>query len=294
MKVLHFGDIHFWRIGTDRDFYYPKRFLGTINLTLRRRLKFPPVYARAVAAEVARQDADLVIFSGDFTTMSLTREYEMAAEAFAPICEKFGDRLFAIPGNHDRYTPLSVRSGRFEKYLPFAANAKEGVLTRTQIVNDRLAVVGFDCSHPCKVRSNGTMAGALVGQLRVALAAQQEAGRKVFLVGHYPYAYPAGMAGSWQHRLLRAERLAELVAEFKPAAYFHGHKHVRWHIVPPQTPDTPCLNCGAAGMKSTSLDKQAGFLTAEFDDEAFAITGLEAHVLSADAQRFDISAMDIG
>ncbi len=129
MRVLHFGDIHFWKIGTDRDFLYPKRALGTINLTLRRRKRFPPAYAQAVAKEVVRQDADLVIFSGDFTTMSLRSEYEMAAEAFTPIHEKFGDRLFAIPGNHDRYTPLSVRSQRFEEHLPFAATLIHGGLT---------------------------------------------------------------------------------------------------------------------------------------------------------------------
>ena len=286
MKVLHFGDIHFWKIGTDRDFFYPKRVLGSINLTIRRRFKFPPSYAWAVAREVARQEADLVLFSGDFTTMSLNAEYQMAAEAFAPICEKFGDRLFAIPGNHDRYTPLSVRSNRLETFLPFAAGLSDGRLTRAEVIDDRLAVVGFDCSHPCKVRSNGTMTDALVAELRGSLEEQQEAGRKVFLVGHYPYAYPPEVEASWEHKLLDAERLTELVAEFKPAAYFHGHKHIRWHLRPPETPETPCLNCGAAGMKSSSRDKQAGFITAEFDDVDFTLKGLTAHVLSEDAQSF--------
>ena len=293
MKVLHFGDIHFWKLGTDRDFYYPKRALGSINLTIRRRWKFPPAYARAVAAEVARQEADLVLFSGDFTTMSLNGEYRMAAEAFAPIREKFGDRLFAIPGNHDRYTPYSVRSQRFEKFLPFAASLIEGALTRSQVVSDRLAIVGFDCSHPCRVRSNGTMSDALVSELRDALEVQREAGRRVFLVGHYPYAYPPDVEISWEHKLLGMERLSELVAEFKPVAYFHGHKHIRWQLRPAETPETPCLNCGAAGMKSSSQEKQAGFLMAEFDDEDFALKELTAHVLSEDAERFSESPIQI-
>ncbi|MFT5412428.1 MAG: 3',5'-cyclic AMP phosphodiesterase CpdA [Verrucomicrobiales bacterium] len=293
MKVLHFGDIHFWKLGTDRDFYYPKRALGSVNLTLRRRWKFPPAYAQAVAQEVARQDADLVLFSGDFTTMSLKAEYRMAAEAFAPIREKFGDRLFAIPGNHDRYTPLSVRSRRFEESLPFAASLIEGALTRSHVVSERLALIGFDCSHPCRIRSNGTMTDQLVAELREALEAQCEAGRQVFLVGHYPYAYPPEVEISWEHKLLEMERLTELVAEFKPAAYFHGHKHIRWQLRPPETPETPCLNCGAAGMKSSSEEKQAGFLTAEFGDEDFALTRLTAHVLSEDASSFSEKLMEI-
>jgi len=293
VKVLHFGDIHFWKIGTDRDFYYPKRLLGSVNLTIRRRHKFPPAYAQAVAKEVARQEADLVIFSGDFTTMSLKAEYRMAAEAFAPIREKFGSRLFAIPGNHDRYTPKSVRSRRFEKYLPFAASLIDGGLTRTCEIDDRLAVVGFDCSHPCKIRSNGTMGDEVTEQLRDALTEQRDAGRKVFLVGHYPYAYPAEVEATWEHKLLRAERLSELVAEFKPVAFFHGHKHIRWQLRPLETPETACLNCGAAGMKSSSPDKQAGFLTAEFDEADFALSGLTAHILSDDAGSFRTEAMEV-
>jgi len=291
LKVLHFGDIHFWKIGTDRDFLYPKRTLGSVNLSLRRRWKFPPAYAQAVAREVARQEADLVLFSGDFTTMSLKSEYRMAAEAFAPIREKFGERLFAIPGNHDRYTPFSVRSRRFEDYLPFAANLIEGALTRTQVISERLAVIGFDCSHPCRIRSNGTMTEELTEELRAALEQQREDGRRVFLVGHYPYAYPQGVEISWEHKLLEAERLQSLVAEFRPAAYFHGHKHIRWCLRPPETPETVCLNCGAAGMKSSSQDKQAGFITAEFDGDDFSIKALSAHVLDEDATSFRCSPM---
>ncbi|MGI9242229.1 MAG: metallophosphoesterase family protein [Verrucomicrobiales bacterium] len=293
MRVLHFGDIHFWKIGIDRDFYYPKRALGAVNLTLRRRWKFPPPYARAVAREVARQEADLVVFSGDFTTMSLNSEYRMAAEAFAPIREKFGDRLFAIPGNHDRYTPFSVRSRRFETSLPFAAGFIDGALTRTQVISAQLAVVGFDCSHPCRIRSNGTMTEELTAELRTALEQQRSDGRRVFLVGHYPYAYPEGVEISWEHKLLEADRLRDLVAEFRPAAYFHGHKHIRWHLRPPETPQTECLNCGAAGMKSHSQDRQAGFITAEFDDEDYSIRELTAHVLSEDAQSFRCSPMGL-
>jgi 3',5'-cyclic AMP phosphodiesterase CpdA len=293
VKVLHFGDIHFWKIGTDRDFLYPKRALGTMNLTIRRRWKFPPTYAQAVAREVARQDVDLVLFSGDFTTMSLNAEYQMAADAFAPIREKFGDRLFAIPGNHDRYTPYSVRSRRFESFLPFAASLIEGRLTRTDVISDQLAVVGFDCSHPCKIRSNGTMSDELTAELREALQLQVAEGRKVFLVGHYPYAYPPEVEISWEHKLLNADLLTELVAEFKPAAYFHGHKHIRWQLRPPETPETPCLNCGAAGMKSSSRDKQAGFITADFDDGDFSLRSLTAHVLSDDAQSFTTSPMPV-
>ena len=46
-------------------------------------------------------------------------------------------------------------------------------------------------------------------------------------------------------------------------------------------------------MKSSAPDKQAGFLTVEFDDADFSISNLEAHVLSADAQSFSVSPMAV-
>ncbi len=278
MRILHFGDIHFWRLRPDWDFYYPKRFLGLANLALRRRHKFPPHLAWRAARAIVEEEADLVVFSGDLSTMSLEAEFRDAAEAFAPLYEKWGDRLVVIPGNHDRYTPCSVRSQRYEKHFPHGA-FPEGERVVVREFGDGLAVVGVDASRPFKVRSNGLFDAALEEELDARLGALAGEGRRVVLVGHFPYAYPAGVEAAWDHKMLRDEAFAALVARHRPAVYLHGHKHIRWALRDARTPDTACINCGAAGMRSEDVRMQAGWVSFDLGADG-AVGGIEfAHLV---------------
>ncbi len=289
MKILHFGDIHVWRWHPALDLHYPKRALGLVNLGLRRRFHFPPGYARRIAEEIARQDVDAVIFSGDMTTMSLESEFADAAALFEPIHAKWGERFFCIPGNHDRYTPRSVRLGLYERFFPYAAFGGEQTV---RVVDDPagFSFVGFDCSHPCRIRSNGTITPILEKELETAFQSCRERARPVLLVGHYPFAYPSDVEIAWQHKLLHPERLRRLVAEYKPVAYFHGHKHIRWILRDGETPSTLCVNCGAAGMRSENESKQAGFVTLELDEaRGLAPISARAHFLREE----DLAAKDL-
>jgi 3',5'-cyclic AMP phosphodiesterase CpdA len=288
MRILHFGDIHFWRLQLAQDFYYPKRLLGIVNLAMRRRHHFPAELAREAMARIAEEDADLVLFSGDMTTMSLEGEFRDAAEAFAPLYEKWGDRLVAIAGNHDRYSPASVRRNYFEDYFPHAA-MPEGRRVFSRQFGDHLCVVGFDASRPFMVRSNGLLDQGIERELDHELEVAGETGRQVLLMGHFPYSYPGGFPGKWHHRLLRDGVLAELIARHRPVAYLHGHKHVRWCLRDARTPQTLCLNCGPAGMSSSLSDSHAGWLTFELSQDGI-LTGLTKVSIASggDLQREDL------
>ena len=273
MRIIHFGDLHVWRWRFDwRDPLHPKRWLGWVNLGLRRRHRFPPDHAERVAADIASQEADWVVCTGDLSTMSLDEEFERAAELMAPIREKWGGRFVVIPGNHDRYTPRSA--ARYDRWFPHGRI--EGV--RTVDLDDGTALVLYDASRPFRLRSNGDFHPGLAERLDAALAAQ--AGRTVVLAGHYPYATPPEHPESWEHKLLGEESLAEIVARHRPVVYLHGHKHVRWAIRPRATPETLCLNCGAAGMRAASPDKQAGYLSLRLEDGS--VEEVARHVLRDD------------
>src|SRR5262245_57743066 len=110
--LLHFGDLHLWRIGFGGDFF-PKRFLGITNLILRRRKKFPPYIADLLKQRLVAEAADYVVFSGDLGTTSLPSEFAAGAEFMQPLLAKWGERMLLIPGNHDRYTPRSAREKWF-------------------------------------------------------------------------------------------------------------------------------------------------------------------------------------
>tara|TARA_R110002096_G_scaffold163992_3_gene331634 strand:+ start:4639 stop:5457 length:819 start_codon:yes stop_codon:yes gene_type:complete len=259
MKVLHFSDLHVWRCKFDwTDPFYPKRWLGFLNLAFHRRGKFPPHLAIEVAAHIASQDADLVIFTGDYSTMSLDSEFEAAAELMAPIREKWGERFIEIPGNHDRYTPGS--RARYDRWFP--SGRIEGV--RSWEIDASTVVVGYDASRPFAIRSNGLLTNALEKQLDAELA--QHAGKTTLVIGHYPFANPPEHPEAPHHQLLGEERLAALVAKHRPVAYLHGHKHVRWQLRADSAPATLCLNAGSAGMHSTAEEKQAGYLTFQLEN----------------------------
>lgn len=292
MKILHFSDIHFWEKQFEwQDAWYPKRTLGYINLSLFRHRKFPPEYAQRVADQILREEADVVIFSGDMSTMSLDAEFAKAATAFAPIREKWGDRFFVIPGNHDRYTPRSVGARRYEAHFPYGVLDGESRLVTRRDIGESLTLVGFDSSKPYAVRSNGVMHEALISELENLLAECTREKRATILVGHFPFVTPPDQAESWEHGLLHQDRLVTLVARHKPTAYLHGHKHARWCIRHPQAPGTLCINSGSAGMKSSDPLKQAGFVTFEVNDSE--ISDLTAVVFNENTDTFDRTAVAI-
>ena len=259
MKILHFSDIHFWRIQAGPDPYYPKRFLGLINLIFSRRNHFPQSLADKVAKAIFEEEADVVLFSGDLTTSSLESEFIKAADEFVPLYEKWGDRLIVIPGNHDRYTPKSVEAKFYEKHFP-RAFAGLGSRVFSKRLSDEICVIGFDASRPYMLRSNGDFTPELKDELDAEFDRSNKLYKHIILMGHFPYSYPSDVPSKFHHKLLGEESLAELISRHKPIAYLHGHKHVRWNLRDPITPETLCINAGPAGMSSGSPQKHAGWV----------------------------------
>jgi len=170
--------------------------------------------------------------------------------------------------------------------LSYASNASaaDAVVAEITAAGGKAAAVGFDVCVPRLISSRGEFTPALAEALELELERRAREGRAVILIGHYPYAVPAGIRVSSEHRLNGAGRLIEIVARHKPALYLHGHKHIRWALRPAATPETLCVNAGPAGRDSSDAAKRAGFVLiegalereaaqggAEFRAEAFAL-----------------------
>jgi len=255
------------------ELHLSKRWLGPMNLLIRRARRFPKAYRRAALEAVLAEKADVVVFTGDFTNFSIREEFEECAELFAPLHEELGDRLFAIPGNHDCYTRRSVRKQLLEFHLPWV---RTDPVSRMDL-NDRLTILSVHHSVPMRVRSNGLVTDETQDALRRAFDACRAEGRTVILAGHFAYATPVEHPETPEHKLLGDAAFAELVREYAPPLYLHGHKHVRWAIRPKETPATLCLNSGSASMRNHDPLKQAGFLSWEQLDSG-EIRNLSAHV----------------
>jgi 3',5'-cyclic AMP phosphodiesterase CpdA len=271
--LIHFGDLHVWRIGLDADLF-PKRFLGLANLALRRGREFPPAVARAVAARLAEETADFLLFSGDLTTTALAAEFVAGRELLGPLFERWGERLIAIPGNHDRYTPRATRGRLFERLFlrremnyPFSID-----------LDQRWTAVAFDCSVPRWLTSTGRLDPPRLDALRRVLRRERERGRELLVLGHYPAVYPPSVAASWDHSLPAGQRRALLKAlqEHDVRLYLHGHKHRRWLL---RADGLLHLNCGAAGGLGKTDDRRPGYLKIKLGEGSEPT--IEAHYLTS-------------
>ncbi len=243
------------------DAFALKRWLGQVNLRRGRAKRFPPTWRQPIMDQILKEEVDAVLFTGDFSTFSLKAEFEEAAALFAPLREKFGERLIAIPGNHDVYTRNSVKRRYLEQAFPWVHSEAATSLD--------LLGIPLICVHhavPLLLRSNGHFGSEACAALEREIAELK--GKPYLLAGHFPYACPPEWPETWEHRLIGEERLAELMRRQPASIYFHGHKHVRWALRPPESPDTLCLNCGSAGMKHEDPTRQAGYLILDINENA--------------------------
>jgi len=280
MKIIHFGDLHVWDLSFPlSDPFYFKRYLGLVNLLTNRRKKFPKEVGEKVVQHILEQDADLVVFSGDFTTASLKTEFAKAAELMQPLQKKWGDRFFVIPGNHDRYTGKATAKDWFAKSFPYG----EIKHVRAMELNDNLVVIGYDASEPFLVRSNGYFSSVIGNKLTALLEKYQKS--KVVLVGHYPVDYPKDVKIDSHHEMIHREHLAKILEKYPPILYLHGHKHARWRI-------GNAVNCGSAGMLSDNPLKQAGFAEITLKDnsiESVTSVSLQGEIFQRESFDVDFS-----
>ena len=252
--LVHFGDLHLWHIGWDRDFYW-KRLLGLANLMLRRGRQFPRTMALELVEQLSHETtAEAVLFSGDLSTTGLREEFKAGRHLFHPLLKRHGNRFVAIPGNHDRYTPRVMQCKLFEHHFLGCA---EQVYPFAIDLTDPWTVVAFDCSVPRRITSRGHMGERAMAQLHHCLERHGRRGRKLIALGHYPLVFPAGVPERWNHAIPERGLLYDLLHENGVSIYLHGHRHERCWVY--EAALHHC-NCGWAGQLDTHPSQSAGYL----------------------------------
>ena len=107
MRVLHFSDIHvgsLWRKAAWKR-WFGKRSVGAANLLAGRAKRFRDVEEKLAALGEFRRNerCELVLFTGDYTSLGLDREFAAARLGVEPLFEA-PEGYVGIPGNHDIYT----------------------------------------------------------------------------------------------------------------------------------------------------------------------------------------------
>ncbi len=161
---------------------------------------YPEMMNRAAVAEITAIDPDAVLVKGDLTLDGADHEYA----AFLACYGGFGERLFHVRGNHDRYHHQTWAAGDQVIDLP-------GV--RIALMDTTIAGGTTGAFEPGQFAWLDTVAG--------------EADRPVLAMGHHQDWVPGGNRSADYFGINPddSEALHELMARHEILGYFAGHTH---------------------------------------------------------------------
>ena len=239
--LLHITDLHFWKVVLNPLKLCNKRFLGNLNVILRRRRHFLTHHATDFADQLVSRGVPQLLISGDLSSTALAAEFEEAA-AFVSGLQRRGMVPITIPGNHDVYTFESVRARRFDRY--FGDGSPQGGLPaiRTLTGGTPLLLVPTVC--PNLISSRGRVTQATIADTVERLA---ECASTVLVCGHYPLLHETYAYRMTSTRGLRnAEGLRRALGESgKDILYLSGHVHRFSYVQDTEYPNLRHLTSGA-------------------------------------------------
>jgi 3',5'-cyclic AMP phosphodiesterase CpdA len=242
MRILHCSDVHItadygnlpWRkLGW-------RRWLALLELGPGGRahaFASAATTLAAIARDVERHGADHLVLSGDLTAYALEQEFAAAREALGALADDPA-RCTVIPGNHDTFTPGSVRARRFEARFghlltsDIEGSAVEGPYPFVRLLGEEVAVVAM---HSARVPRLPGFAQGWVGRrqlagLRDLLRDRRLVDRAILVVVHHAPITPGGRPDGRLHGLTDAADLLALLPGPR-FAVLHGHLHHRHHHV---------------------------------------------------------------
>lgn len=254
LRLIHFSDIHLfqpqarWKA---RD-YLSKRMTGYFNnryLPRSKGFKQAAQVLRQLVADAYARSPDLVIFSGDATTLGVEEEFTLASQILQ-VSDAATPPALAVPGNHDYYTTHSVKHGFFEKHFaPWQQGERvdQHIYPFAKIVGD-VFVVGVNSCQRNRWSWDSTGRVGLDQLVRVEALLSSEAARNriKILVTHYPIALADGKPESRNRHLRDLKDLLRVAVQYDVQLWLHGHRHQAYVVQP--LPDRPiaalCVGSG--------------------------------------------------
>lgn len=254
LRLVHFSDIHVFdakAAWTKRD-WFSKRVTGWVNnrlLPRGRKFRGAVDVLHRLVDDIYERRPDLLLFSGDATTLGVEEEFALAAKILR-VHEPGSLPAVAVPGNHDYYTPHGVRSGLFEKYFaPWLQGDR--VESHTYPFGRTLGplyIVGVNSSTVSRWSwdARGHVGPDQLARLRLLLNQPTARDKPKILVTHYPVSRACGRPERRYRRLRDLPNLVEAASDHGVSLWVHGHRHDPYFI--DATPERPfptlCVGSG--------------------------------------------------
>lgn len=221
-RLAHISDLHFSKTSKDIKQFFSKRWVGNLNLILRRRKNFDYQLLDSLIPLLQKQQVQTVLISGDLTCTSLEFEFEKASE-FVQKIQQVGIEVVLLPGNHDHYTKEAYQKKLFYQFFPsqYASfeNLKDHQVTAKHLFQkwwlvllDTTLATPLLCSH-------GKFSETAEDNLKKLLKSLPE-DAEIILANHFP------LIGKHPASLHRFQALQKILQEHPNIRfYLHGHEH---------------------------------------------------------------------
>lgn len=285
IRLAHISDIHLtcrplgWRA---KDFF-TKRLPGWINLRWlgrAHRFRHAEEILQAFNKEMRANPPDRIVFSGDATGLGFEKELDLGIRTLG-VNDPNGWPGFAVPGNHDYYTPEVAASGAFEKrFAPWQTG--ERIDQAIYPFAQRIGPIWLIGVNSCKGNrlfwdATGRVDDPQLERLRVLLKRLSPGLR--FLVTHYPVARLNGAPEKSDHCLVNLADLIKVAREGEVQLWLHGHQHAPYLL---QSSDSvPIPTIGAGSLTQTG---HCSYFEYTFDQDHFRA---EKKVYSLAEKRFE-------
>ena len=266
-RLLHVADLHFWRVVLDPFALLNKRFLGNLNVAVRRRHEFAMHRAEAFTEALEATGIPSVLFTGDFTSTSTDAEFAMA-RAFVDRVRGRGMAPIVLPGNHDVYTFEAHRARRFERH--FNGLLPEHGYPSLTTLPGGTPVILVPTVTPTALSSRGAIRPE---QILAAAALLDQCRGPVIVAAHYPLLHRTPSYASRPGRRLRnAQALrAMLGASGRTILYVCGHVHQFSHLKDPDFPALEHLSTGAFFRNDRHKGTQGEFSEVHVKESGFQV-----------------------
>lgn len=224
--LAHISDLHVLNLrGTTPLRFLNKRLSGLGNLVGPRRGAHPAWLAEALVERLQDPAIDHVAFTGDLTNLALPSEFAAGRRLLARIGD--GERLSAVPGNHDVYTRGAARSARGEQAIaPWAAGAtRREAYPWVKAPTPWLRIYGLSSAVPAPAFIAWGEVGAPQLDRLAALVAEEDDAVRVRIALVHHNLHRRRLTAQLTARMRDAAALAEALTRLRFTLLLHGHTH---------------------------------------------------------------------
>ncbi|MCH9632521.1 MAG: 3',5'-cyclic adenosine monophosphate phosphodiesterase CpdA [Chlamydiae bacterium] len=223
MKIAHLSDIHFFKFDLGIKSFFSKDLLATTNYLINRSRHKIQFDLNSIPKLLKDKGVSKVIITGDFTTTSNLKEYNLAAQ-FVNKLEELGLETIIIPGNHDSYNYKSNKTKRFYQMLPSSAKLRDNSIVCDDL-GEGFKYIALDTTLATPLWSSQGLFSDDIEAKLLKILDSMDKDQPVVLINHFPIVTRKHMV--IRHQMVRYQNLKKIAESYSNIKlYICGHTHL--------------------------------------------------------------------